>query len=65
MVTEVPPVRGPAAGVTVVTVGTDSKLNSSATPSALVPTGVVITTWTVEADSVGEVAVIWVAELTV
>src|SRR5208337_5497894 len=64
-VTVVPPANGPAAGVTPVTVGTGSYVNSSAGEVALVPPGVVTVTSTVPAEPAGETAVMLVADTTV
>jgi hypothetical protein len=65
IVTEVPPVVGPALGLTAVTAGTGSKVNLSALLVAEVPALVVAVMSTVPLDSAGDVAVIDVAELTV
>ena len=63
IVTAVPPPSGPALGVTLLTVGTLSKLNWSADEVVEVPPGVVTVVSTVPAASLGVVAVISV-ELT-
>jgi hypothetical protein len=59
----VPPDSGPERGLTPVTV-TAVKVNSSASPTALVPSGVVTLTSTIPTDSSGAVAVIEVSEVT-
>ena len=53
-VTVVPPANGPAAGATLVIVGTGSYVNSSAGEVALVPPGVVTVTSTVPAVPAGK-----------
>ncbi len=64
-VTVVPPANGPAAGATLVIVGTGSYVNWSAGEVALVPPGVVTVTSTVPAVPAGETAVMLVPETTV
>src|SRR5271166_1057540 len=64
IVTEVPPVTGPAFGLTPVTTGTLYEVNWSALEVAEVPPGVVTVTSTVPADAAGELAVISVDETT-
>jgi hypothetical protein len=65
IVTCVPPATGPALGLTPVTPGADTYVNASAEPpDAEVPPGVVTVMLTVP-DPAGDVAVIFVAELTV
>jgi hypothetical protein len=65
IVTVVPPVSGPAFGLTAVTAGTGSYVNLSAALVADVPPAVVTMMSTVPAGTAGDVAVIDVAELTV
>ena len=66
IVTLVPPVVGPSAGLTAVTVGGGrTKVNWSAAPVALVPPPVTTVTSTMPAPSAGEVAVMDLALLTV
>src|ERR1700680_190537 len=64
-VTAVPPVRGPALGVTLVTVGAATYVYWSAPDVALVPPGVVTVMSTVPAEAVGTSTVIDVALFTV
>ena len=64
IVTDVPPVAGPEVGDIDVTVGTATYVNWSAAEVADVPPGVVTVTSTVPVPA-GDVAVIWVGELTV
>ena len=61
----VPPAVGPDAGVTAVTVGAATNVNSSEALVGLVPDGVVTVTSTVPAACAGEVALIWLAVFTV
>src|SRR5581483_6678648 len=65
IVTLVPPLAGPADGLTPVTVGAPTYVYWSAELVALVPPVVVTVTSTVPAEPAGAVAVIWVALLTV
>ncbi len=65
MVTVLAPTSGPTTGLTALTVGTSSKANRSAGLVTLVPLGVVMVTSATPAASAGEVAVTWVAEVTV
>ena len=62
--TDVPPVAGPAAGLSPVTVGAGMYVNWSPATTELVPPGVVTATSTTPVPA-GEVAVMEVAELTV
>jgi hypothetical protein len=64
-VTDVPPEMGQELGLTAVTVGAATKVNWLPDPVADTPPGAVTVTLTVPADSVGDVAVIEVSELTV
>ena len=65
MVTDVPPVVAPDVGEMVETDGGDTNVNWSADDVALVPYVVVTVTFTVPADSAGEMAVMDVDEFTV
>ena len=65
IVTLVPPAKGPELGEIPVTVGAVTYVNWSLEPVALVPLVVVTVISTVPALPAGEVAVIWVVELTV
>jgi len=64
MVITVPPIRGPASGVTEVTEGMGSKVNWSSEEITEVPQRLDTVMSTVAADSAGSTAVIWVSEFT-
>lgn len=61
---KVPPATGPLVGLRPVTLGTAAEVNWSADEVAEVPLVVVTVTSKVPAVPAGEVAAIWVAEVT-
>ena len=63
-VTTVPPATGPAVGLMAVTVGTAAGVNWSAEDVGEVPLAVVTVMCWVPPEPAGEVAAIWVAEVT-
>src|SRR5205823_7913738 len=65
IVTDVPPAAGPAVGLTEVTVGASTKVNTSKNDVADVPPTVVTVTSTPPAACAGDVAVIWPSKSTV
>ena len=65
MVTGVPPAGKPAVGLSEVTAGVPSKVNSSPAAGLLVPARLVTAMSTMPAGEAGETAVISVPEMTV